>query len=141
MKDKSLFEKQITAVLKQDIGQQMPAGLLSKVLLAVEQRQEARVKRNLAAVVVSFVSVTLLTVLALSSARVQFDQSGLGRILSLLLSDYKTVLINWREYSMLLLESLPVISLILVLASLMGLLVLFKLFVRISRQTAILIHK
>ncbi len=56
----------------------------------------------------------------------QFIHSGLTDTLSLLLSDIGTVTANWRDYSYLILETLPLLPLVAGLAAITGLLYALK---------------
>lgn len=91
----------------------VPSGLMDKVMarLATEKRLQ---KEKLQLVILS-VFVLILAVIIASVWRSFYNQaqdSGFVQYLSLLYYDYDVVAIYWRDISLSLLESVPVISLI-----------------------------
>jgi hypothetical protein len=132
------FEQQAAAILKQDYSVAPSFGLLPRILLEIEQRRQSSLRKRMFVLVASSVGLAFLTFLTWSAARLQLAQSGMGQMLSLLFTDFKEVLVNWQSYTLLLLESLPVMSVFLALASATGLLILFKFFVQTARQTRVM---
>ncbi|HBH46479.1 MAG: hypothetical protein A2445_03975 [Candidatus Jacksonbacteria bacterium RIFOXYC2_FULL_44_29] len=91
-----------------------PAGLLGKVMNRIYQ---AKRLQNIKRRVFVFSMITLGSVLAfISSAKMLHSgltQSGFTQFFSLLFSDFQIVITNWQNYSLSLLETLPIMSLIL----------------------------
>jgi len=95
----------------------MPPGLSAHVLarVAFARRREARVRAAVLGVLVACL-VGALTFL-LQYAASELYTSGFYEYASLLFSNSGFVLASWREMGFLLLESLPAIALLLVLAA------------------------
>lgn len=141
MSEMTSFEQQTASALRHFIGQELPARLLPKILFQIRRQEEAAAKRRLVFFALFFMATLIFTAFAWNLARLQFSQSGITQILGLIFSDFSTVLANWKEFSLSLLESLPVLPAALALGSVMGLLVLFKSVVQTARQTISLAHK
>lgn len=111
-----------------------PAGLLQKVLLRLDQESKALSMRRrffLAAAVFLGIVSSFASVWNIFWADI--SRSGFSQYLPLLFSDFKTVLANWQDFGLGLLESLPVVSTVLLLAVVLALLVMVKYVVRYSK--------
>jgi len=88
-----------------------PSGLLNKVMLRLEAERKLKALRRrfflagiwLAGSFVAFVFVFRLLWLDVAS-------SGFGQYASLVFSDFGYILVNWRDYTLSLLETLPAFS-------------------------------
>lgn len=101
----------------------MPPGLLQKVLFRLEAEARLRAFRRrfvLAAVVFSVILGA--AVLVLRSFWLDLSGSGFVQYSSLFFYDFKSVASNWQDYSLSLLESLPVFKASLSLGVMLGLL-------------------
>ena len=94
-----------------------PRGLSGRILMRIrtEERKLERVRIFVfgSSAVVSF-GLSLWAVVYLVNS---FQQTGFWQYLSLLFSENGAVLVYWREFSLSLAESLPVVGLIITLAS------------------------
>ena len=115
MTDKDLkFEALLAEVLQEQ--REPSARLKQKIIFAITWRSFLAVRRRV--IVFSFllaVSLPLLF-LAMRDFGEQAGRLGTLKILSLIFTDSEIILANWREFSLSFLESLPVGSMILVLA-------------------------
>ena len=101
----------------------MPAGLLKKVLLRLES--EARLKalrRRFALAAAVFLAILAMAVPVLRSFWLDLSGSGFVEYSSLFFYDFRSVVGNWQDYSLSLLESLPVFKAALSLGVVLGLL-------------------
>lgn len=115
-----------------------PHGLLKSILGRIlrEQRQHARVR--LAVWVSGVLGAGAGLVPAMRYAGQEFSQSGFYAYVSLLFSDGSVVVLNsWKEFGLLLAESLPLMGVTLVLATLLVLLGSIRLMAR-DMKTAFL---
>lgn len=93
-----------------------PIGLLEKVLKRVHKEERLLVLRR-----IIIFSITLLASLSglVPSYKILlsgFNQSGFMNFFSLMFSDFSFVMAHWQSFTMILLESLPAISLVVFLA-------------------------
>jgi hypothetical protein len=109
----------------------LPAGLFDKVMGRIDGAKRLRnLKRRLAFFLVLLSLSIVGFVLAVWSTQLALAQSGFLEFFSLLFSDLGVVLTYWQTYLLSLLEALPVISLIVCLATLFTLLESLKLIAR-----------
>ncbi len=105
----------------------MPDGLLQKVLLRLEAEARLRsLRRKFVLATAVFLATLGATVPVLRSFWVDLSGSGFPQYLSLFFYDFRSVLSNWQDYSLSLLESLPVFKATLSLGAMLGLLVWAK---------------
>ncbi len=103
---------------------EVPADLFQKIMRRIRFEQElALARQRFALANVLLLASLLLTVPAWQKLWLEFSQSGFGQYASLILSDFKTVLANWQDYGMALLESIPVVE----IAGLLSVILLFLL--------------
>jgi hypothetical protein len=97
----------------------LPEDLLQKTLRRVHKEQRILVFKKIT-ILSLLLSVSLAGLIpAFNALSYDFSQSGFINFLSLTFSDFSVVLSHWQSFAMILLESLPVISLALFLAVLL----------------------
>ena len=101
--------------------------LYDRIMEKIELQEKGMAIKKL--VFSSSIFLVCLVILGISYGLVQSEmaKSGTSRILNLFLLDWNVLLANWKDYTMYLLESLPVYPIIAALGSTMLLLVIFKL--------------
>jgi len=108
-----------------------PVGLLAKILERINQEKRLlTLKRRLAIFSAGLIGAIILFIPALKGVIAGFAESGFTQYFSLLFSDAEIVLAYWQNYVFSLLETLPVVSLILFLAIILAILELLKLLVK-----------
>ncbi|MDD2678164.1 MAG: hypothetical protein WC042_00605 [Candidatus Paceibacterota bacterium] len=104
-----------------------PEDLLAKIMKRIKEKQR---KLALEKVLIVFSLGTVAStggfIYALKAIRINFYESGFLHFLSLAFSDSEIVLLYWENFVLSLLESLPVMSLILFLVSLFVLMEIMK---------------
>lgn len=92
-----------------------PAGLQQKILERLRQAQKRAIFWRL----IFFSSTTILSLVALvpvlQTAYARLIESGFTRFFSLLFSDFTLITSFWRSFAMSLLETLPIMSLVVIL--------------------------
>jgi len=105
-----------------------PNDLLEKIMKRINQEKRLlTLKRRLFIFSTSLIGSIVLFIPALKGVISGFTQSGFVQYFSLLFSDAEIVLAYWQNYTFSLLETLPVVSLILLLATVIAILELLKL--------------
>ncbi|OGY40908.1 MAG: hypothetical protein A2Y82_03505 [Candidatus Buchananbacteria bacterium RBG_13_36_9] len=105
-----------------------PNDLLGKIMKRINQEKRLlTLKRRLFILATGLTGAIVLFIPALKGVISGFAQSGFIQYFSLLFSDAEIVLAYWQNYALSLLESLPVMSLILLLATVFAILELLKL--------------
>ncbi|MDD5043163.1 MAG: hypothetical protein PHD51_00640 [Patescibacteria group bacterium] len=108
-----------------------PAGLFQRTLLRLEEeRKLAAVKRRLALFSVGLLGSIVALVPVFKMVYAGFAESGFIKFLSLIISDTGIVAAYWQNFALSLLETLPAMSLILLLAVVLVFLELLKLSVK-----------
>lgn len=110
----SSFEQQLKANLPKASAS---PSLLPRILQAMSAEQRRLRFRHLAIYWAQVATGFLVLSWSLWQFSRQLAASGAGALLRLLVTDTHTVLIDWQAYTLSLLESLPIITLVLVLAS------------------------
>lgn len=90
-----------------------PAGLLDKIILAIKREQELRHTRRLLfsfliLLIVSFITTPLSWTMLVN----QLENSGISYFISTATSDFGTFLALWRDFSLAILESLPLTGMV-----------------------------
>jgi hypothetical protein len=90
-----------------------PAGLFDRIILAIKREQELQHTRRLvfgfaSLLIVSFVAVPFSWIMLVS----QVESSGISYFISAAVSDFGTFLVLWKDFSLAILESLPVTGMI-----------------------------
>ncbi|MFA6421818.1 MAG: hypothetical protein WCV92_00205 [Candidatus Buchananbacteria bacterium] len=98
-------------------------GLFYKIINRIEEEKKLRKIRKKIIYSSLLFSCSLIAVVpAIISLWTNLDSSGFNSFASLLFSDSGMIFVYWQSFSLALLETLPVINLILVLAVAMGIL-------------------
>ena len=95
-----------------------PAGLFNRIMARIrEEEQILSIKKRLflfsAAVLISAGAL----IPAVRAFQTEFSQSGLFQFLSLLFSDLRSVIANWRDFGLAILESLPAMTTVALLSA------------------------
>ena len=95
-----------------------PEGLLNKIMARIrEEERLLSIKKRL----ILFSSVVLVSAGAfipvINAFQAEFAQSGFSQLLSLMFSDFGSVIANWQDFGLTILESLPAMSIISFLAT------------------------
>jgi len=90
-----------------------PVGLFDRIILAIKREQELQHTKRLLfsflfLLVVSFISTPLSWSMLIS----QIEGSGISYFISAALSDFGTFLLIWQDFSLALLESLPLTGMV-----------------------------
>lgn len=118
------LEQKLAAVLAE--SQEPPADLFNRIVLAIERRQRVYARLKFSGFsLLSAVSI-FLTVFAFGELARQLGQNGSLQFFSLIFSDLGIILANWQDFSLSVLESLPVFPITLSLAGALMFLVAIK---------------
>ena len=90
-----------------------PAGLFDRIILAIKREQELRRTRRLVfgfagLLIVSFVAIPFSWTMLVN----QIESSGISYFVSTAVSDFGTFLVLWQDFSLAILESLPLTGMI-----------------------------
>ncbi|MCX6743001.1 MAG: hypothetical protein NT116_02075 [Candidatus Parcubacteria bacterium] len=108
-----------------------PNNLLGKIMQRIgEEKRLLTLKRRLFLFSAGLIGAITLFIPALKGVISGFSESGFIQYFSLLFSDAEIVLAYWQNYTLSLLETLPVVNLILLLATIFAILELLKLLVK-----------
>ncbi len=108
-----------------------PAGLSERIMRSISERSVARaiwMKTILSGVLSTVATIALVWSWFITQSEVA--QSGFSQFFSLLVSDTNMVTVLWRQFSMSIIESFPVIGAIAISGSLLVLLVSVRSFMR-----------
>lgn len=88
-----------------------PVGLFDRIILAIKRRQELQRTRRLVLgfailLVISFAAVPFSWTLLVS----QIESSGIFYFISIVISDFGTFLTLWQDFSLAILESMPIMG-------------------------------
>ena len=90
-----------------------PAGLFDKIIFAIKQEEELRrTKRTLFAFAVLLVVSLIATPLSWAMLVSQMQSSGVFYFISTAISDFNTFFALWREFIFAIVESLPIMGII-----------------------------
>lgn len=92
-----------------------PKDLLSKILNRIKEERLLVIKRRIIFFSLGAVGSVFAFIPALSAARTEFDQSGIVQFFSLLFSNPSFISAFWEDFTLLILESLPVLSVAVIL--------------------------
>lgn len=111
-----------------------PVGLFDRIILAIKQERELRHTKRL---LFGFLSLLIVSFIAtpLSGAMLvkQVGSSGISYFISIAISDLETFFTLWQDFSLAILESLPIGSMIVFLFSLAVSVFTLRLFLRRRR--------
>lgn len=96
-----------------------PSGLLEKILKRIHREERILVLRRVVLFSITLAGSILAFVPALKILLSDFSQSGFLNFFSLIFSDFPSVAAYWQSFAMILLETLPAVSLALFLAVLL----------------------
>lgn len=90
-----------------------PEGLFDKIILAIKREQELRQTKRLLfsflfLLVVSFITTPLSLTMFLN----QVENSGFSYFISAAVSDFGTFLLMWQDFSLAIIESLPITAIV-----------------------------
>ena len=106
---------------------QVPEGLLNKIISRIDRERRMIISRQRFTLAAGmFVFLAALVVPVWHAFLGDLARSGFGQYLSLAYSDFRTVAANWQDFSLNLLETLPIISTISLLAVIFFLLITLK---------------
>ncbi len=108
-----------------------PSGLFEKIIYRIrEEQRDFAIKQRVA--VFSFIMVASIVAFipALKSVQTDLAESGFLQFLSLALSDFGVVVTYWHSFAMSLLETIPAMSLVVLLAVIFAFLGSFKLWIK-----------
>lgn len=91
--------------------------LFNKIMLRIKREQRIFAIRQLAVFSIITLFSTAGFVFALNMFGTKISESGFLQFFSLIFSDFRTVISYWQSFAMSLLESLPAMSLIILLAT------------------------
>lgn len=112
---------------------ELPKNLRGNILLTIRLEEKKQAKQLLATSFFTAITSIGAIVVSLKYALFAFYQSSFYYYASLLLSDPDIVAQYWREFSLALLESIPVIGIVLCLAAVTAFLFSLKLFAESRR--------
>jgi len=111
-----------------------PAGLFDRIILAIKREQELQHTKRL---LFGFLSLLLISLIAtpISGAMFvnQIESSGISYFISAAISDLGTFFTFWQDFSLAILESLPVVGMMTFLLSLAVSVFTFRLFLHRKR--------
>jgi hypothetical protein len=107
-----------------------PAELLGKIITKINIEKQARFKRMLVLRSLFFIFSVILLIWGGQWFIADIAESGFSHFLTLLFSDGKILLAYWQTFIMVLLESLPVSSLLVILAAILAILQSLKFLTR-----------
>lgn len=95
-----------------------PQGLFERIILAIKREQELRRSKKL---LFGFLGLLVVSVVALPLSGTmlaqQIESSGIYYFFTAAVSDFSTFLALWQDFSLAILESLPIISLVVFIIS------------------------
>lgn len=109
--------------------------LLVKIMARIQQEKKIMELRK-RLIFFSFITIGSAITLApaFNALRLELAQSGISQYLSLLFSDYSTVIILWQEFTLSVLETFPVMTVIVFLAAVFAFLVSLRFLARDLRS-------
>jgi hypothetical protein len=106
---------------------QPPPWLLEKVLKRIDLERKLRaMRRRFGLALATLISISGALVPVWRAFWADISQSGFDQFFKLALYDFKTVLANWQDFTLSLLESLPVLSTVILLIVILALLLSLK---------------
>ena len=97
---------------------ELPGGLLAKIIYRInEERRFLTIRRRIFLFSIGLVGSLVAFIPAFKMAKSGLIESGFTQFFSLLFSDAGIVIANWQSYSYSLLETLPVLGLMALLAT------------------------
>ncbi len=123
------MEKDYKKSFKELQGPEPPPGLFDRIILAIKREQELqKTKRLLFGFLFLLIISTITTPLSFKVLIIQAKNSGILYFVSTAISDFGIFLTLWQDFSLAILESLPVTAIIFFIASLILFLFSIRLF-------------
>ncbi len=92
---------------------ELPNGLLGKIMFRIrEEKRLSSTRRRLAVFSISAIGSLVAFVPIFQMMQSEISNSGFVQFLSLIFSDFGTVMAYWQNFALTILETLPVLSLI-----------------------------
>ena len=88
----------------------MPQDLLKKIVKQIYKEQHMRARRHIAFVYTGLASLISILSMAFYWMQASFINSGCMQLLSLIFSDFRIVAADWQDFSIAVLESLPILT-------------------------------
>jgi hypothetical protein len=104
--------------------------LFAEIMLRIKRGQRILAIRRLFIFSLTAIFSAVIFVFAFNILGVKISESGFLQFFSLIFSDFKTVITYWESFALSLLESLPIISLTIVLATIFAFLESLKFLAR-----------
>lgn len=112
---------------------ELPASLKGNILLSIRTEEKKRAKRLLVVSAVVAAGSLVAIIASLKYALMALYESSFYSYASLLFSDPDVIAQYWREFALALLESLPVVGIVLCLIAVFALLMSLRLFAQNMR--------
>lgn len=106
----------------EELNIQPPKDLLEKVLKRVHKEQRFFFFKRIAIISTTLIISIIALIPSLNMVISDLNQSGFNSFISLLFSDFSTVIVYWKSFTIILLETIPALSLALFLTVLLTLL-------------------
>lgn len=87
-----------------------PAHLFEKIMVRIHKEENRRLRFRIFAFSVGLLGSLVALIPSFQYLQVNFSESGFVTFLTLVFSDLKIVIANWQNFSLALLESLPIMS-------------------------------
>lgn len=94
-----------------------PDNLLEKIMARLHKEQKLSLRKRIFIFSIGTALSAMAIFLSFKTAQTKFGESGFWQFFSLVFSDFETIKIYWQNFILSLLETLPVTSLIMVLAA------------------------
>jgi hypothetical protein len=105
--------------MENNLNSEPPNGLLEKILKRIHKEERLFVLRRTIIFSTALITSAIAMIPALQLLLSDFSQSGFINYLSLVFSDFSLITAYWKNFLMILLETLPAVSLALFLAVLL----------------------
>ena len=93
--------------------QEPPVGLFNKIMARIhEEERLLSIKRRLILFSIPVIISAGAFIPVINAFQAEFAQSGFSHFLSLMFSDFGSVIANWQDFGLTILESLPAMSII-----------------------------
>ena len=99
-------------IININLSEELPEGLGERIFSAIEQRRSREAKMRFVLITIIALSSSLALIPATRYLIRAFSESGFIQYASLIFSDSTAVLSSWQTFTLSLLESLPVMELI-----------------------------
>lgn len=97
-----------------------PKGLLEKIMKRIHREERLLVLRRIIIFSAMLIGSVAAFVPSFKTLSADLSQSGFLRFFSLIFSDFSSIRMYWQSFTMILLETLPVVSVVIFLAVLLA---------------------